>query len=45
MAIDQKRLEEWLAAMAAEARPMRGAIYDGLLARVRRGDFEEEQEQ
>lgn len=45
MAVDQERLEEWLVRMAAEARPMRGAIYDGLLARLRRGDFDEEQEQ
>lgn len=43
--VDRGRLEAFLVGMAAEARPMRGAIYDGLLARLRRGDFDEEQEQ
>lgn len=41
--IDQERLEAWLAQRASwQATALGAAIYEGLLARVRRGEFDEE---
>lgn len=41
--IDRERLEAWLEGRAAgTGSAIAAAVYEGLLARVRRGDFDEE---
>lgn len=43
-AVDRVELELFLIRMAREARPIRAAIYEGLLARLRRGQFDEKED-
>lgn len=40
--MDKARLLAWLLERAKTEQPIAGAIYEGLAARVRRGDFDEE---
>lgn len=44
MTIDRDALLAWLAHRAQTENAVHGAIYDGLIARVKRGDFDEQEE-
>ncbi|WP_291053673.1 hypothetical protein [Herbiconiux sp.] len=43
MSVDKAALLEWLGRRAQTEGPVVGAIYDGMIARVKRGDFDEEE--
>jgi hypothetical protein len=43
VSVDKGALLAWLGARAQTEGPVPGAIYDGLIARVKRGDFDEEE--
>lgn len=43
MGVDKEALLQWLAHRAETENAVHGAIYDGLIARVKRGDFDEKE--
>lgn len=44
MAIDRAALLAWLARRAQTENAVHGAIYDGLISRIKRGEFDEKEE-
>lgn len=42
MGVDKEALLQWLGLRAATENIVVGGVYDGLIARVKRGDFDEE---
>lgn len=42
--IDVERLKAWLAERSQHHTPIVGAVYAGLLSRIERGQFDEEEE-
>ncbi|WP_279238939.1 hypothetical protein [Humibacter sp. RRB41] len=40
--IDGERLKTWLGERAATGKPLVAAVYEGLLRRIERGDFDKE---
>ncbi len=43
MSVDKVALLTWLGQRAQTENAVHGAIYDGLIARIKRGDFDEEE--
>lgn len=43
MSVDKAALLTWLGQRALTENAVHGAIYDGLIARIKRGDFDEEE--